>query len=143
MRRIAAVAVTTGALVAGLGAFASPAQAAVKEWKAPDAYSNISAWGTYSRGSTKVTFKGTLRDGKKNGWTACVRFKATEAGKKTQYLRYVIIVRQGESQWYFDGKGQVGFSGSSANTGHLYVQECGRSKKTGKYAYPKTWRKLY
>ncbi|MBA9001908.1 hypothetical protein [Thermomonospora cellulosilytica] len=141
MRRIVAVALTTGALVAGLGAVATPAQAATtKKWETIDAFPHTRAWGQATKTSSKFTWKGSLKDGRKDGWTACVRFKAVE-GDRYQTVRYIIVTGGGTA---YDGPGTVSISGSSSYNGKLYVQECRRSKKTGKYQYAdKKWRKIF
>ncbi|ACY99456.1 MULTISPECIES: hypothetical protein [Thermomonospora] len=166
MRRIVAVAATSGALVAGIGAFATPAQASPadttvavsgasseaasietaakkkkkKKWKPINAFANVSASGTYVRNKKKVTIRGVLTDGKRDGWSACVRFRATK-GKKRQYWRGVLRYSTGR---YVDTKASARFTWTTKYTGHLWVQECRRNVKTGKYQYAnKKWRKLY
>ncbi|MCP9953606.1 MULTISPECIES: hypothetical protein [Actinomadura] len=138
MRRIAAVALTAGTLMAGMAAVSAPAEAAATgNWKPYDSYGGIYTWGKYSRsgGSTAVT--GYLRDTKKNGWTACVRFLFTEGSKK-YYSRFKIVgVTSGGTKYNFDGKATVKISVKSSYGSHMWVQECGRNKKTGKYYYGK------
>lgn len=167
MRRFAAVALAAGAMTAGLGALAMPAQAApsdisvtvagqggpysgpvttaARSWTTKDAYPNLRAWGSARRQSGRFYFSGTLKDGKADGWSACVRFRATEAGHGTQFSRYTIVaVRPNGSRYYFDGKAQVKISGSFSNSGHLFVQECRRSKSTGKFQFAnKKWRQVF
>jgi hypothetical protein len=145
MRRIAAVALAAGTLMAGMTAVSAPASAtpaqapvqaaAAAKWAPYDSYNNISAWGTYTRGS-KVYVTGYLRDGATNGWTACVRFLFKE-GSKGYWSRHKIIAVKNGVQYNFDGKATVKISASSSYNDHLYVQECGRNKKTGKYVYGK------
>jgi hypothetical protein len=147
MRRFAAVALTAGALLTGTALAGTPAEAAAAhKWAPYDSYGGVSAWGTYTRsgGSTYVT--GYLRDSKKNGWTACVRFLFTEPGKdangkpitKKYWSRFKIVgYTSGGSQYNYDGKATVSIKTSSTYSSHLWVQECGRNKKTGKYLYGK------
>lgn len=139
MRRFAAVALTAGALLAGSAAVGAPAEAAATsvKWAPIDSYSNISAGGTYTRSGGSVYVSGWLHDGKKNGWTACVRFLFTE-GRYQYWSRHKIIgVTSSGVQYNFDGRATVNIKTSSKYSSHLYVQECGRNKKTGKYVYGK------
>ncbi|TDE30186.1 hypothetical protein [Actinomadura sp. 6K520] len=136
MRRIAAVAVTAGTLMAGMAVVATPAQAATK-WVPYNSYGNVSAWGTYARSGGTTYVKGYLRDGAKNGWTACVRFLFTEGSKKYWVRHKIIGVTSSGTKYHFDGKATVSISAKSSYSSHLWVQECGRNKKTGKYYYGK------
>ncbi|MDL4775731.1 MULTISPECIES: hypothetical protein [Thermomonosporaceae] len=132
MRRIAAVALAAGTLMAGMAAVGAPAEAAVtKKWAPYNKYSNLASWGTYTRSGGSVYVSGYLQDSKKNGWTACVRFKFTEGGK-AYWSRHKIVTSSGAN---FDNKGTVSIKVSSSYSSHLYVQECGRSKKSGQYVY--------
>lgn len=144
MRRLTATALTLGSLVAGLGAITDPAYAAApRKWSAPNRYGSIAASGTYVRTGNKVTYKGTLKDFAKNGWTACVQFMSTETNDDSRWDRFKITVdRPHGKYYYFDGKAAVAISGSSPNTGHLYVRECRRHKQTGGWGYG-PYRKLY
>ncbi|QKG25383.1 hypothetical protein [Actinomadura verrucosospora] len=138
MRRFAAVALTAGALLTGTALAGAPAEAATAhKWAPYNSYGNLSAWGTYTRsgGSTYVT--GYLRDSKKNGWTACVRFLFTEGSKKYWSRFKIVGYTSSGSQYNFDGKATVKIKTSSTYSSHLWVQECGRNKKTGKYLYGK------
>ncbi|MEU8345694.1 hypothetical protein SAMN05443665_106322 [Actinomadura meyerae] len=138
MRRFAAVALTAGTLMAGMAAVGAPAEAAAaKSWKPINSYGKIDAWGTYTRSGGKTYVKGYLRDTKKNGWTACVRFLFTEGNKKYWSRFKIIGVTSGGAKYNFDGKATVKISVSSSYSSHLWVQECGRNKKTGKYYYGK------
>ncbi|MFG2002065.1 hypothetical protein ACGFNU_23225 [Spirillospora sp. NPDC048911] len=168
MRRFAAVALSAGTLMAGMAAISSPAQAtdvvladsaastaaasapsasaAARAWKPINSYPKINAWGTYSRNSSRVTVTGKLQDTDQNGWTACVRFLFTETvGRKTYkyYSRHhIVAVRSNGTRYAYDGPGTITIRTSSSYTGHAWVQECGRSKKTGKFLYGKG-KKLY
>ncbi|KAB2370553.1 hypothetical protein [Actinomadura montaniterrae] len=139
MRRFAAVALTAGTLLTGTALTGAPAAqaATTHSWAPYNSYSNISAWGTYTRkgGSTYVT--GYLRDSKKNGWTACVRFLFTEGNKKYWSRFKIVGYTSGGTQYNYDGKATVKIKTSSSYSWHLWVQECGRNKKTGKYLYGK------
>lgn len=147
MRRFAAVALTAGALLTGTALAGAPADAATTHsWAPYNSYGNVSAWGTYTRqgGSTYVT--GYLRDGAKNGWTACVRFLFTEGAKdsngkpytKKYWSRFKIVgYTSSGTQYNYDGKATVKIKTSSSYSWHLWVQECGRNKKTGQYLYGK------
>ncbi|GAA1778102.1 hypothetical protein [Actinomadura chokoriensis] len=138
MRRFAAVALAAGTVMAGMAVAGAPAEAAAaKSWKPYNSYSHVAAWGTYTRKNGKTYVKGYLADDKKNGWTACVRFLFTEGSTK-YYSRFKIIgVTSNGTKYNFDGKATVKISVSSSYSSHLWVQECGRNKKTGKYLYGK------
>lgn len=144
MRRFAAVALAAGTLMTGMAAVGAPAQAtvttkaaAVHTWAPYDSYGNISAKGTYTRRNGSVYVTGTLTDGKKNGWTACVRFLFVE-GRYQYWSRHKIVgVDRYGHQYNYDGKATVSIKTSSSYSSHLYVQECARNKKTGKYYYGK------
>jgi hypothetical protein len=138
MRRIAAVALTAGTLMAGMAAVSAPAEAAATgSWKPYNSYSHVASWGTYKRSGGATAVTGYLADDKKNGWTACVRFKFTE-GSKVYWSRFKIVgVTSGGTKYNFDGKATVKISVKSSYGSHMWVQECGRNKKTGKYYYGK------
>ncbi|WP_131732858.1 hypothetical protein [Actinomadura formosensis] len=138
MRRIAALALAAGTVMAGMAVAGAPAEAAASYgWKPYDSYPYINAWGTYSRSGGKTYVKGYLQDTKKNGWTACVRFLFTE-GSYRYWSRFKIVgVTSGGTKYNYDGVAKVSISTSSSYSSHLYVQECGRSKSTGKYVYGK------
>jgi hypothetical protein len=138
MRRIAAVALTAGTLMAGMAAVSAPAEAAATgSWKPYNSYSHVAAWGSYKRASGNTYVTGYLADDKKNGWTACVRFKFTE-GSKVYWSRFKIVgVTPSGTRYNFDGVAKVKISVKSTYGSHMWVQECGRNKKTGKYYYGK------
>ncbi|HEX2316672.1 MAG TPA: hypothetical protein VHJ17_23205 [Thermomonospora sp.] len=145
MRRIGVVVLTTLAL-AGLAAPVEAAQAAPpdkRKWAAPDGIADVAAWGTYTRGDGRVVIRGRLADAAKDGRTACVRFKATERGRRAHVLKAAIVVRRGGRHWYHDGEATVRITTSSPNTGHLHVQECSRNTETGAWEYARTWRRIY
>lgn len=138
MRRFAAIALTAGTLMAGMAAVGAPAEAAAaKSWKPYNSYGNLAAWGTYTRSGGKTYVKGYLGDYKKNGWTACVRFLFTEGSKKYWSRFKIIGTTSSGTKYNFDGRATVRISVSSSYSSHLWVQECGRNKKTGKYYYGK------
>jgi hypothetical protein len=138
MRRIAAVALAAGTVMAGMAVAGAPAEAAAaKSWKPYNSYSGIDAWGTYTRSGGKTYVKGYLRDTKKNGWTACVRFLFTEGNNKYWSRFKIVGYTSGGTQYNYDGKATVKIKTSSSYSWHLWVQECGRNKKTGKYLYGK------
>ncbi|KAB2345942.1 hypothetical protein [Actinomadura rudentiformis] len=161
MRRFAAVALSAGTLMAGMAAVSAPAQAdsvkltdsaaasaastaaaptasaAARGWKAINTYRYIDAWGTYTRSGGKTYVKAYLRDTKANYYTACVRFLFQE-GKRAYWSRHHIVgVRPNGSRYAFDGKGTITIRTSSSYSSHLWVQECGRSTKNGKFYYGK------
>ncbi|GGQ02225.1 hypothetical protein BKA00_004286 [Actinomadura coerulea] len=138
MRRIAAVALTAGTLMAGMAAVGAPAEAAATgSWKPYNSYSHVASYGTYKRADGNTYVTGYLLDDKKNGWTSCVRFKFTE-GSKVYWSRFKIIgVTSSGTRYNFDGVAKVKISVKSTYGSHMWVQECGRNKKTGKYYYGK------
>lgn len=141
MRRIAAVTMTAAALVAGVGAFATPAEAAAaKSFKTWDQVKGTKTWGTWSRtdGGTTVKFK--LRDQARNGRTACVVFAFIE-GNKRKIQPIYLVIKPGNRR--YDGTGTLTTSEYSPYNDHLYVKECNMSTRTGKIKYPKKWKKLF
>ena len=134
MRHIAKIGVTlaTAGLVASMTAV--PANAASGSWKPTNWYTNVAASGSYTRSGTKVTITGTLSDYRKDGYTACVRFLFTEPGTTGIYWTARIVTASGAN---YDGKATVKLATATSRTGHMYVQECGRNIKTGKYSYGK------
>ncbi|WP_131739551.1 hypothetical protein [Actinomadura roseirufa] len=140
---MAAVSAPAGATVtAAPSAKAPAAAAAAHNWTPYNSYSNISAWGTYTRSGGSVYVKGYLADGKKNGWTACVRFLFTEGNTRYWSRHKIVGVDRYGNEYNYDGAAKVSIKTSSKYSSHLYVQECGRNKKTGKYVYGKS-KKLF
>ncbi|MBC6458065.1 hypothetical protein [Actinomadura sp. HBU206391] len=117
-----------------MGMAVAPAEAATGSWKPTNWYTNVGASGSYTRTSTKTTVKGKLADYRKDGYTACVRFLFTEPGTTGLYWTAKIMTTSG---YHYDGKATVNISVVTSRTGHMYVQECGRNIKTGKYSYGK------
>ncbi|MFC4913220.1 hypothetical protein [Actinomadura gamaensis] len=163
MRRIAAVAITSGALAAGLLASAGAASAdqsplvpsvklpaatsgvgaaATHDWATKDGWSTLKASGTYSRTSKKVTAKVWLTDYKKNGWSPAVQFR-TFTGK-TPYDSRVIGVLNRNTGRPADLKFTF-YAGTwySTHTTHLYVREIGISVSNPRKAAFGPWKKLY
>ncbi|TDD85634.1 hypothetical protein [Actinomadura rubrisoli] len=158
MRRIAAIGLAAGTLMTGVAVMSTPANAAVatkapataqapaaataaaaRRWVPYNSYANINAWGTYTRSGGSVYVSGYLQDTKRNGYTACVRFLFKE-GTRGYWSRHKIVGVRNGVEYNFDGVAKVKIRASSSYSGHLYVQECGRKKSTGKYYYGKTKR---
>ncbi|MFC5179876.1 hypothetical protein [Actinomadura harenae] len=159
MRRIATVAVTTGALAAGLLVSAGAANAdqgfsqsaklptasgvqaaASHSWVSKNGWSTIKAYGTYNRTKSGVKVSFSLADTKRNGWSPAVQFR-TSNGKYlytsgVYYLKYRGVPADFKFSHYYGVF-------TSSYTKHLYVREAGVSvKNTKKIAYG-PWKALY
>lgn len=153
MRRIAAVALTTGALAAGMGAIATTAEAApapgttfdsfgdgvtagvttttvaprARRWAAPNSFPRVSAAGKYTRGPRRVFGTGTVRDGGRDTWVACVRLKVTDArGRQIGRPGGGCIVDRNRRP--VDAVAKASFSFNMPRGAHFYVQEARVSK---------------
>jgi hypothetical protein len=103
-----------GVVITALSLTAAPADADVGFWRSAG-LSGVDAFGVYRTHPAKVTLSFFLKDMKKDGYRAAVRFTFTERHRDGS-VRVVALDRDGAPrQWR---------SVSSANTGHLYVQEC-------------------
>ncbi|RFU40453.1 hypothetical protein DZF91_17055 [Actinomadura logoneensis] len=160
MRRIATVAITTGALAAGLLASAGAAsadQGFAQSHKLPTATSGVQAagakyfvtkngWaaikadGYYARSGKGVKVKFWLADGKRNGWSPAVQFatKITAPARVSHiyYMTYKGLPADMEFKRLYG-------TYSLSNAPHLYVREAGvYVKNTHKVAFG-PWKKLY
>lgn len=137
MRRVAATTLTVGTVIAAMAATAAPAEAATK-WTSPAWSKYIVASGTHARANGKVAIKFTLKDLRRNGQLACVRFELTNKDRTNGELR----------KFWFSTEPQAGKtlsrskSFTSSFTGHLRVMECAISTKTKK-ATASGWKSLY
>ncbi|WP_026415860.1 hypothetical protein [Actinomadura oligospora] len=159
MRRIATVAITTGALAAGLLVSAGSASAdqgftqsaklptasgvqaaASYSWTSKNGWTTIKAYGKYTRSKSGVKVSFSLADGKKNGWSPAVQFRTSNGSR--YYTSAVYYLRYGGVPADFKFSHYYGVFNSSY-TKHLYVREAGVStKNTKKIAYG-PWKKLY
>ena len=113
MRRVAAVTLLTAVILTAVAARASAGTGA-GFWRSAGRH-GVDAFGVYRRRPARVTLSFLLRDTKKDRYVAAVRFTFTERHHRRS-VRVVALPRGGvSSRWR---------SVSSANTGHLYVQEC-------------------
>jgi hypothetical protein len=150
MRRIAAVAVTAGALMAGLGAVAAPAnaapgdlaikfsglpagvtvsdvQVAATNWTAPNTWARVGAYGKYTRGPARFYGSGTIYDGGRDGYQACFRFRFTRPGQEA-FARGCIVDSAGR---VVDRSARVNFTFNYPRWAHVGVQEVRRRTSTG------------
>lgn len=163
MRRIATVAITSGALAAGLlvsagaagadqGGLASTVKlqgmsssgvsaAASHDWATKDGWSTLKGTGVYSRTSSKVTAKIWLTDYKKNGWSPAVQFRTYTGSKhydsRLMGVKVLSTGRPADGRFTF-----AAGSWYSTHVGHLYVREAGVQVSNWKVAYG-PWKKLY
>jgi hypothetical protein len=109
MRRIAMAALAAGVIVA------SPAVAAadVGFWRSAG-LSGVDAFGVYRTRPSQVRLVFFLRDRKKDRYGAAVRFTFTERHRRNAV--HVAALRPGTVRRWRTVR--------SANTGHLYAQEC-------------------
>jgi hypothetical protein len=112
MRRVATVTLTAGVLLAVL----SPASAGadVGFWRSAG-LSGIDAFGVYRNRPAKVTLSFFLKDTKKDGYRPAVRFSFTERHRPDSVHVAALPRGRVRARWRTVG---------SANTGHLYAQEC-------------------
>jgi hypothetical protein len=93
---------------------ATPARADVGFWRSAGLH-GVDAFGVYRARPAKVTLSFFLKDTKKDRYAPAVRFTFTER-RHRRSVRLLALPRGGvPRQWR---------SVRSANTGHLYVQEC-------------------
>jgi hypothetical protein len=114
MRRIATVTLIAGVLITAFSLTAAPAKADTGFWRAVG-LSGVDAFGVYNTSSAKVTLNFDLRDVKKDKYSAAVRFTFTEKGHKTAVRLAALHGDRVQDVWQ---------TVTSANTGHMYVQEC-------------------
>jgi hypothetical protein len=141
MRRIATVALATGVALAGFGVVATTADAATHSWVTANGWSGVQAGGTYTRGSTKVTTTGWLKDTKNNGYSPAVQFKATEGGKTSYSSVYFLTYKGKPADFAF--KHTYGHFFTSHYTTHLYVREARMKESNRNSIQFAHWKKLY
>jgi hypothetical protein len=113
MRGVATVTLAAGVVITALSLTAIPADAESGFWRSAG-LSGVDAFGVYRTRPAKVTLSFFLKDVKKDRADAAVRFTFTERHHRNSVR--VAALRPGVRRaWQ---------TVSSANTGHLYVQEC-------------------
>jgi hypothetical protein len=135
MRRLAMAALFAGVLMTTLSLTATPAGADVGFWRTIG-LSGVDAFGVYDTGSAKVTLNFDLKDLKKDDYSAAVRFTFTEPGQHNS-VRVAALHGDGiQDRWQ---------TVTSANTGHLYAQECLGTWDGGTFTIDKCggWRRHY
>jgi len=113
MRRVAIVTLTAGVIIAALPPTAGPASADVGFWRSAG-LSGVDAFGVYRTRPARVTLSFLLKDRKKDPYSAAVRFSFTERHHRNAV--HVAALRPAVRRSWRTAR--------SANTGHLYVQEC-------------------
>jgi hypothetical protein len=113
MRGVAMVTLTAGVVFTALSLTAIPADAESGFWRSAG-LPGVDAFGVYRTRPAKVTLSFFLKDVKKDGAGAAVRFTFTERHHRNSVR--VAALRPGVRRGWQ--------TVSSANTGHLYVQEC-------------------
>ena len=113
MRRVAMVTLAAGVIITALSLTALPADAEAGFWRSAG-LSGVDAFGVYRTHAARVKLSFFLKDLKKDGASPAVRFTFTE--RHHQNSVRVAALRPGlRRAWK---------TVSSANTAHLYVQEC-------------------
>ncbi|MEV4252027.1 hypothetical protein AB0J52_02535 [Spirillospora sp. NPDC049652] len=160
MRRIATVAITTGALAAGLLVSAGAANAdqgfkqsnklpaatagvqaqGAKYFVTKNGWSTIKVDGYYTRSGRGVKVKFSLADGKRNGWSPAVQF-ATKITKPAR-LSNVYYFTYNHSPADMKFKRSYGVY-SLTSAPHLYVREAGVATTNAKKVAFGPWKKLY
>jgi hypothetical protein len=121
MRRIATMTLFAGILITALSLTTAPAEAETGFWRAIG-LSGVDAFGIYNTGPAKVSLNFDLKDTKKDKYSAAVRFIFTQKGHKTAVRLAALHGDRVQNTWQ---------TVTSANTGHMYVQEClGTWRKT-------------
>jgi hypothetical protein len=113
MRGVAMVTLAAGVIITALSLTAVPAEAGAGFWRSAG-LPGVDAFGVYRTHAAKVALSFFLKDVKKDRADAAVRFTFTERHHKNSVR--VAALRPGVHR--------VWQTVSSANTGHLYVQEC-------------------
>ena len=114
MRQVATVTLVAGILITTLSLAATPADADSGFWRSAG-LPGVDAFGVYRTSRARVTLSFYLKDVRKGGRSAAVRFAFTEKGRRNA-VRVAALRHDGpRKRWQ---------TVTSANTGHLYVQEC-------------------
>jgi hypothetical protein len=136
MRRIATVTLAAGVLITVFSLTATPADAAVGFWRTVGV-SGVEAFGFYNTEATKVTLNYDLKDTKKDGYSAAVRFTLTGTKKQANDVRTIALTGDKvQDKWQ---------TVTSSRTRHMYVQECRGTWAKGKFKIKKcaAWHQHY
>lgn len=112
MRRVAAVTLIAG--VIGIAPPAARVSAGAGFWRSAG-LAGVDAFGVYRTRPAKVTLSFFLADPKKDGRSAAVRLTFTERHHRRSVRLLALHGDRAPKRWQ---------TVRSANTGHLYVQEC-------------------
>ena len=123
MRRGATVTLMAGVTITTLALTATPASAGTGFWRSAG-LSGVDAFGVYRTRPASVTVSFFLKDLKKDHRSAAVRLTFTER----HHRRSVRVLAL-----HGDGAQERWRAVRSANTGHLYVQECTGTWRTKKF----------
>jgi hypothetical protein len=135
MRRIATATLAAGIAITAFSLTAVPADAAAGFWRTVG-LSGVDAFGFYNVQSTKVTLNFDLKDTKKDGYSAALRFTFT--GTKKQKDDVQVVALQGDR---LQDKWQTV---TSTRLKHMYVQECRGTWKKSKFTKKCAgWRQHY
>ncbi|MFL6053765.1 MAG: hypothetical protein ACJ72W_12745 [Actinoallomurus sp.] len=135
MRRIATVTLAAGVLITTFSLTTTPADAAVGFWRAVG-LSGVDAFGFYNTEAAKVTLNFDLKDTKKDGYSAALRFTFTRTKQKDDVRTVALQGDRVQDKWQ---------TVTSTRTQHMYVQECQGTWKKGKFTIKKCadWRQHY
>jgi hypothetical protein len=111
---MATVTLCAGILITAFSLTAMPAEAATGFWRAVG-LSGVDAFGVYKTRPAEVTLNFDLKDVKKDRRSAAVRFVFTEKGHRNAVRVVALHGDRVQHRWQ---------TLNSANTGHMYVQEC-------------------
>lgn len=114
MRRVATVTLIAGVTVTALSLTSAPASADTGFWRSAG-LSGVDAFGIYRTRPAGVTLSFFLTDPKKDGHSAAVRLTFTERHHRRSVRVLALHGDRAPKRWR---------AVRSANTGHLYVQEC-------------------
>ena len=114
MRRVAAVTLVTGVAMTALVLPASPASAGAGFWRSAG-LDGVDAFGVYRARPAGVHLSFLLKDVRKDGYSAAVRLTFTERHHRRSVRLRALHGDRAPARWR---------TVRSANTGHLYVQEC-------------------
>lgn len=123
MRRIATVTLAIGIIITAFSLTGAPAEAAVGFWRSVG-LSGVEALGLYTTGPDKVTLNFVLKDTKSDKYSAAVRFTFTEKGHANAVRVAALTGDRVQEKW---------LTVTSANTGHMYVQECRGTWSKGRF----------
>ncbi|MEV5704223.1 hypothetical protein [Actinoallomurus sp. NPDC052274] len=136
MRRIATATLAAGVIITTFALTTTPADAAVGFWRTVG-LSGVDAFGFYNTEASKVTLTFDLKDTKKDGYSAALRFTFTGTKKQKDDVRVVALTGdQVQDKWQ---------TVTSTRIKHMYVQECRGTWSKGKFTTKNCapWRQHY